>query len=566
MAILSSPAVYAQDYVELSDGKPHDSAEVWNRGMRKATALEWGSTNVRYPKLDLPRGTNGKSLELSAWRGERVNAQALLYTRAALDNVGIEVSDLRSGRSVIPSSAISTHFVRYVMSDELNPEGSETGGCGHRPDKSEWDSILVADVLDHIATRDVEAYTTQPIWVQVAVPRDAQPGLYKGTIKVSGQNLSLRVRVGERILPPPAEWKQHLDFWQNPYSVARYHEVPLWSEQHFQLMKPLFEMLRDAGQRAITASIMYKPWNAQTEDHYDSMIGRVKHLDGSWSYDYTVFDKWVSFMIDEVGIDGVISCYSMIPWQLSFDYYDQATARVQFVKAQPGEQSYTDYWLPFLKDFAKHLREKGWFERTLIAMDERPMDAMQEAIKVIKSADPDFKISLAGNYHEEIIDDLYYCSIPYGHKFPEAKLAERRAKGQISTVYTCCTEAFPNIFTFSPPAEATYTAVHALAEGYDGYLRWAINSWVKDPLRDSRFRSFAAGDTYAIYPEARSSIRFEKFLEGKQMAEKIIILRQEGHNAQLEELLSKFTLKGSAQSQESAEELVEQLTKLLGQL
>ena len=35
------------------------------------------------------------------------------------------------------------------------------------------------------------------------------------------------------------------------------------------------------------------------------------------------------------------------------------------------------------------------------------MEAMREAIKVIK-ADPEFKITLAGNYHEEIQGDLYY--------------------------------------------------------------------------------------------------------------------------------------------------------------
>lgn len=133
-------------------------------------------------------------------------------------------------------------------------------------------------------------------------------------------------------------------------------------------------------------------------------------------------------------------------------------------------------------------------------MDERPMEAMREAIKVIKQADPEFKITLAGNYHPEIQSDLYYLSIPYGHKFPENVKAERERKGQISTVYTCCSEAFPNTFTFSDPAEATWTALHAIAGGYDGYLRWAVNSWTADPLRDSRFRTWAAGDTYSIYP------------------------------------------------------------------
>lgn len=47
------------------------------------------------------------------------------------------------------------------------------------------------------------------------------------------------------------------------------------------------------------------------------------------------------------------------------------------------------------------------------------------------------------------------------------------------------------------------------------------------PLTDSRFRTFPAGDTYIIYPGARSSVRFERLVEGIQDAEKISILKKE---------------------------------------
>ena len=42
-----------------------------------------------------------------------------------------------------------------------------------------------------------------------------------------------------------------------------------------------------------------------------------------------------------------------------------------------------------------------------------------------------------------------------------------------------------------------------------------------------RFRSWAGGDTYLVYPGARSCIRFERLIEGIQAHEKINILRQE---------------------------------------
>ena len=65
------------------------------------------------------------------------------------------------------------------------------------------------------------------------------------------------------------------------------------------------------------------------------------------------------------------------------------------------------------------------------------------------------------------------------------------------------------------------------AKNVDGYLRWAYNSWPLEPLLDSRFHTWAAGDTYLVYPGNRTSMRFEKLLEGIQAYEKIRILRQE---------------------------------------
>lgn len=581
--LLCGPTAFAQEqepfplgaYEELTDSKPHDGTEVWNR-LSAPVRLAWGNTDTRYAKRDVPTAEKTKSLRLKAWKGERVHAQALLWTRHSLEGVALTVGDLRNGSSTIPASAATARFVRYVMTDELNKDGR--GGCGHRPNKAEWDSSLVADALDINRTLDIESCTTRPIWVTVRVPEDARSGRYRGTLTVSGKNfktmrLPFEVQVLDRRLPEPKQWAFHLDLWQNPYAVARYYQVPLWSREHFDAMLPIMKMLADAGQRAVTTSIMHKPWNGQTEDHFDSMIGRIRHIDGSWSYDYTVFDRWVEFMTNEVGIDGMINCYTMIPWDLRFDYYDQATSRIQLIEAKPGDPAYTEYWGAFLKDFARHLREKGWFEKTAISMDERPMEAMREAIKLIKETDPDFKITLAGNYHPEIESDLYYLSIPYGQRFPKEVKAARQQRGQISTVYTCCTEAFPNTFTFSAPAEAAWTVFHAVAGGYDGYLRWAVNSWPSDPLRDSRFRSWAAGDTYSIYPGPRSSIRFERLVEGLQDCAKIDRLRTElsarGETDALDRLnrtVARFTPEGMAQSGQSAAEMVTELHDLLNSL
>ncbi|MBP9984589.1 MAG: DUF4091 domain-containing protein, partial [Prevotella sp.] len=72
-----------------------------------------------------------------------------------------------------------------------------------------------------------------------------------------------------------------------------------------------------------------------------------------------------------------------------------------------------------------------------------------------------------------------------------------------------------------------YIGWFTAANNFDGFLRWAFNSWVENPETDSRFRTWPAGDTYIVYPEARSSIRYERLVEGIQDYEKIRIIKKQ---------------------------------------
>ena len=515
--------------------------------------LDWAATGSHCvigggPSLEFQK----KAFNHVAWRGEKVFAQAVVSSEEELKDVRLSVSDLRNGKSLIGAENIRLQFVSYVVSDLLDT--TKYGQCGSREDKSKWGEVLVADVLDINDSMTVPAGRKQPVWMTVSVPSDARPGKYSGKLTVTSSNakarsLNVELTVADHVLPPARDWAFHLDLWQNPYSVARYENVPLWSDAHFEAMRPVMKMLAEAGQKSVTATIMNRPWNGQTEDAFGSMVTKIRRIDGTWLYDYTIFDRWVEFMFS-LGIDKQINCYSMIPWALEFDYYDQATSSNTTIQATPGSQEYNEYWGSFIADFARHLKSKGWFEKTMIAMDERPMESMQEVLSLIRNIEPGFKISLAGNYHEPINHEITDFSEGFAPKkeFPESAKAKRKELGLTTTIYTCCAEAHPNMFVISDPDEAAWLGWFAQAEGYDGYLRWAYNSWTIDPLTDARFRTWPAGDCFVVYPGGRGSVRFSKLTEGIQDFEKVRILRaqwqKEGNEAklaQLTEVLKPFT-------------------------
>lgn len=515
--------------------------------------LDWAATGSHCvigggPSLEFQK----KAFNHVAWRGEKVFAQAVVSSEEELKDVRLSVSDLRNGKSLIGAENIRLQFVSYVVSDLLDT--TKYGQCGSREDKSKWGDVLVADVLDINDSMTVPAGRKQPVWMTVSVPSDARPGKYSGKLTVTSSNakarsLNVELTVANHVLPPARDWAFHLDLWQNPYSVARYENVPLWSEAHFEAMRPVMRMLAEAGQKSVTATIMSRPWNGQTEDAFGSMVTKIRRIDGTWLYDYTIFDRWVEFMFS-LGIDRQINCYSMIPWALQFDYIDQATSSPATFQAAPGSEEYNEYWGAFIADFARHLKAKGWFEKTMIAMDERPLESMQAVLGLIRKIEPAFKISLAGNYHEPVIYDIVDFSETFSGKqeFPESAKTKRKELGLTTTFYTCCAEAHPNMFVISNPDEAAWLGWFAQAEGYDGYLRWAYNSWTIDPLTDARFRTWPAGDCFVVYPGGRGSVRFSKLVEGIQNFEKVRILRsrwqETGNEAKLGQLtgiLKSFT-------------------------
>lgn len=294
-----------------------------------------------------------------------------------------------------PAPAAKVYFIREVMANTFL-EGY--GQCGNRR-KEDFDSLLVADMLDPVTSVDIPSGHNQKIWMSIRIPSDAEPGTYRGQMTLISdkgrKNIPIEFEVAPYTLPEPSEWAFHLDLWQNPYAVARYHGVEPWSSGHFRYMEPVMKILADAGQKVITATILDRPWNGQTEDPFGSMVTKILTKDGTWKYDYEVFDRWVEFMTG-LGIDRQINCYSMIPWKLEFDYFDEASGETRYIRCAPSSNEYRLYWGNFISDFAAHLREKGWFEKTVIAMDERSEEDMKTVMQLIHGVEPDFKVSLAG--------------------------------------------------------------------------------------------------------------------------------------------------------------------------
>jgi len=523
-----------------------------------------GNINRRYPQSggleQLASAKQGVSLQ--GWRGEKVSAMLQVTSPETLEQLRFGSCELQGpGKHRIK---LEGNFLRVTLGK-------------NKP---------YADILDTATVLPLNAGSNRGIWLAAQIPQDCAEGLYQGVFNIYHEKGSYQVPVKLQVanlrIPTPEKFNFHLDIWQHPHSVARYHDVKLWSEEHFALLKPQMQRLAASGQKTITCSIIHEPWRGQTYDIYPSMIEWTKQPDGTITYDYTVFDRWVQFA-DSCGLDKArIHCYSMVPWNNTISVLNSKTASYEKIELAPGSPEYEKIWADFLGKFVKHLKAKGWLERTSICLDERPDNLTLAALKVIEKHAPQLdKVHAAVNSRCRITEKLYDISTAYEHSgdFSKERIRERRAKGQKTTVYVCCNPVRPNTFTLSDPAEAEWLGLFCSANDFDGLLRWAYHSWVEDPLKSTDFTSWETGDCFMIYPGNRSSVRWERMHDGIENFEKIAILRALAKQPQarpefvqslqqLEEHLAQFSAKNGFQPNvhqqhtERANELIQQATRL----
>jgi len=471
-----------------------------------------GSVNERYRRSAVPQLPDSKTWSAAAWRGERVHAQFVVWTPTGLKDITLKASALTGpGGRTIAAERVVPFFVRYTV------------GAGK----------LLGDILEPAKPIDLPPRSTRPIWVSVNIPQDARPGRYGGALTVGDAKgnsvaFTLKVEVLANVLPDAKHWSFHLDLWQNPWAVSRIHGQKQWSPEHWAQLKKVLTLAANTGQKCLTATIVDRPWGRQAQDAFGSMIKPTRNANGTWTYDYTVFDNWVRFGL-ACGIDRQINCYSMVPWGNNLYFHDAASGKYTRITAKPGSKQYNEYWAPLLKDFARHLKARGWFAKTTIAMDERHLEDMKNMIALVDRVSPGMKITLAANRNlESIIDRVHDYSFAIRFR-PKPELNLRRiAQGRQTTFYVCCSPVRPNTFPFSPPAESTWLGWNAAANRYTGLLRWALCSYTVDPLKTTDYprRSWPTGDCFLIYPGPRSSIRFERLREGIQDYEKIRLLRE----------------------------------------
>ena len=426
-------------------------------------------------------------------------SEVCLTTDAFSDGKGHSLSDIRTG------------FVDFV----------HVGNPMREPAKDILKSstrLFPDPIADDGLARDIPAGKIQPVWVSVAVPADAAPGLYTGTVRIKGKGFSRKEKVNIQVYPVVLE---EPDLWVTNWFRTSEQSAQLFDSTATLYSPRYWDYIREVASwmKVCYQNMVLIPLNT---------VDASKGSDG-WTFDFAHFDQMVSTFI-ECGvlkrIEGGHLGGRLGDWDSRFGVRVPGVDHMLPVEDREAQ----DYLRHFIPALASHLREKGWDKIYYQHIADEPIPGNAESYlaigRLFKELAPDIPTIEACHTHDlaDFLDiwvpQLNFCADSYDF------YRQRQQAGDEVWFYTC---VFPqgeyaNRFIEQPLLKTRLLHWINYRFGITGYLHWGFNQWrgKNDPWQETTHVQegglvLPGGDCWIVYPRQGrlyGSIRLEAMRDG----------------------------------------------------
>ena len=154
----------------------------------------WWAEGTYKIMMDMPAPKGkARAVSVAAAKNEWESFQIVVNPTRELSKVEVALSDLKSGKGSIPASAFTVRKVEYV---QVKHPTDSYGKVGFWPDP----------LPAYRTAENLAPGRNHPFWITVKVPKDAVPGIYKGTVTLSSkdgwsESVPLSLEVWDFVLP-----------------------------------------------------------------------------------------------------------------------------------------------------------------------------------------------------------------------------------------------------------------------------------------------------------------------------------------------------------------------------
>jgi hypothetical protein len=460
--------------------------------------------------------------EFCAARGGHISIQVALRSARTLEQVtAVIIPAGAGGNGMFAGARVRAVGMVVVGSHTKNAPAAEL--VGEAPG---WFPDPLWDLPAQLAPA-----RTASLWVTLAVPPDADPGLYRGRIELSAggrplKRLAFRVRIFAARVPEQRTLK--ITNWVNlgDKTSRQFYDVPQFSEEWWTLVGNVGRVLADHRQ-----NVIYTPLLELVE---------ARVVDGGLAFGFDRFDRWVE-TFRRAGVIGFIEGSHLLDRAGSYDAPlvvrtlrpdGASVATVSLPPDDPGAAAFLAAFLPALN---AHLEEKGWKSIYLQHILDEPHGGeppyyarfgamVRRLLPGVATMDAMDAASLSDELQRNC--DIW---VPQLGQFDGQMdlIRGRVAAGGEVWFYTCLfpTRRYLNRLIDFPLLKVRLLHWLNFRLGLAGYLHWGGNYWTPEPVNDTQpvidanTELLPAGDAFIVYPDRGrrsvfSSIRLEAMRDG----------------------------------------------------
>ena len=323
---------------------------------------------------------------LSGPRNSALGGQVVAGSDAPIRSLKAAASGLErtAGGGSVPSSALDVWYLR--------PDGPTI----------DRRRIPVFDTMSPVAPAEVAVHemggvATQPIWLTVRVPRDAEPGTYSGKLTISAEGAApievpLVLKLHDWVMPDPEEFVSHVGLIQSPESVAMQYDVGMWSDRHWKLMDRSFDLMGQVGSDCVFLYLMRRT-------HFGNEHGMVRWIrrpDGGYEHDFSIAERYLDLAVRHLGRPEVVGLYLWEAFTQGSRRHPNKGVPITILDSATGEleegwgpkwgsPEAREFWKPVVDGLREILDKRGLADAMMfgVSTDAQPDEAVIEDLKAV---------------------------------------------------------------------------------------------------------------------------------------------------------------------------------------
>ncbi|MGQ9663149.1 MAG: glycoside hydrolase domain-containing protein, partial [Kiritimatiellia bacterium] len=223
--------------------------------------------------------------------------------------------------------------------------------------------------------KNVGPVSMQPIWVTVYVPSNTPPGEYTGKLQIESNlnkvpDVPVKIKVAEWTLPDPKNFRVTNFGQSSPESLAQHYRVPRWSDKHFELIAKSLSLMAELNSRQAIIDLCIDFYGVGGVP--ETMVRWVKQADGTYTYDFTVLDRYLETVAKAIGKPTLLRVNCWMEWDLKsagcattntgwsapcrVTTFDPATGELGYLdQPRPDTPEFVAFWKPVLMEVRKRI-------------------------------------------------------------------------------------------------------------------------------------------------------------------------------------------------------------------